>query len=276
MLFDFLIPEMFFCQDITQSLNETLMITGQWFYRPHEAEKERGGTWQSNETRELYYSFHQDDVPAESVKHTCVVHFVPIHKQLPNRKQHPGFIVQKVYDYIKMKLWNLTDKDYKDDKQKEIDELVQKTIQRLGELPDIEIDEAPAGQEDLVKNKRDFKKKSISSLDVSKEKEASRKSVQSLEPEIPGNRVANTTEHYRILVKFNALTGDAHRDKVLEMLLQNVQYLFDTDDKMKKKDKRSDNSDAINNGGNSKSLEITNECKGKVLKVLVEVSQLCL
>jgi hypothetical protein len=41
----------------------------------------------------------------------CVVHFVPIYKQLPSRTEHLGFIVQKVYN-VKRKLWELTDNDY--------------------------------------------------------------------------------------------------------------------------------------------------------------------
>jgi len=84
----------------------------------------------------------------------CVVHFIPIHKQLPKRKQHPGFIVQKMYDPKEMKLWNLTDKD---NQHQEIDELVQKTIQRLGELPDIETAVVPKNshiqdRDELVQN----------------------------------------------------------------------------------------------------------------------------
>jgi len=51
--------------------------------------------------------------------------------------------------------------------------------------------------------------------------------------------------HYDILVKFNALTGDTRRDEQLVMLLQNVQYLFDSDDSMKKQEKGSDNSDNV-------------------------------
>ncbi|GAU19448.1 hypothetical protein TSUD_76920 [Trifolium subterraneum] len=255
-------PYVAIIKDITQSLSGSLMITGQWFYRPDEAEKKGGGSWQSNDTRELFYSFHRDDVPAESVMHKCVVHFVPIHKQLPTRKQYPGFIVQKVYDTDEMKLWKLTDKDYEDSNQQEIDELVQKTLQRLGDLPDIETDEAPIDQEDLMRSKRFLKKKSISHLDVLREDETSPKSFQHLKPETPGS----TSEHYRILVKFNALTGDTHRDKGLVMLLQNVQYLFDTDDIGKKKDKCSDNSDAINTESKNKSSEIANESKDKVLK----------
>ncbi|KAI5383700.1 uncharacterized protein LOC127105576 isoform X2 [Lathyrus oleraceus] len=258
-------PYVAIVKDITQSPDGSLKITGQWFYRPDEAAKKGGGCWQSSDTRELFYSFHRDEVPAESVMHRCVVHFVPIHKQLPNRKEHPGFIVQKVYDTVEMKLWKLTDKDYEDNKQAEIDELVQKTFQCLGELPDIETD-APADQEDLIGNKRILKKKSISPLDVSREDRTSRRSVQPLKPETPRTCLANTSEHYRILVNFNALTGDIYRDKGLVKLLQNVQYLFDTDGIRKKKDKCSDSSDATNNRGTNKGLEIENECIDKVLK----------
>ena len=248
-----------------------MMVTGQWFYRPEEAERKGGGSWQSCDTRELFYSFHRDDVPAESVMHKCVVHFVPIHKQLPNRKQHPGFIVQKVYDTVERKLWKLTDKDYEDNKQQEIDELVQKTLQRLGKLLDIEPEEPVADQEDLMKNKRILRKKSISPLDVSKEEETTRQGDQPLKPETPWSCVNNASEHYRILVDFNALTGDTHRDKCLEKLLQSVQFMFNSDDSIKKEEKGNDNSGAANNGSNNKSLESANECEDKVQKVHVEL-----
>jgi phosphoketolase len=110
------------------------MISAQQLYRPDKAEKKGGGSWESNNPRELFYSLHRDEFPAVTVMHRCVVHFIPIHKQLPKRKQHPGFIVQKVYDTKEMKLWNITDKD---NQPQEIDELVHKTMQRMGELPDI-------------------------------------------------------------------------------------------------------------------------------------------
>ncbi|KAH1251453.1 Chromatin remodeling protein [Glycine max] len=264
-------PYVAIIKDITQSLNGSMMVTGQWFYRPEEAERKGGGSWQSCDTRELFYSFHRDDVPAESVMHKCVVHFVPIHKQLPNRKQHPGFIVQKVYDTVERKLWKLTDKDYEDNKQQEIDELVQKTLQRLGKLLDIEPEEPVADQEDLMKNKRILRKKSISPLDVSKEEETTRQGDQPLKPETPWSCVNNASEHYRILVDFNALTGDTHRDKCLEKLLQSVQFMFNSDDSIKKEEKGNDNSGAANNGSNNKSLESANECEDKVQKVHVEL-----
>ncbi|KAL1364419.1 hypothetical protein HN51_012612 [Arachis hypogaea] len=260
-------PYVAIIKDITQSLNGSMMVTGQWFYRPEEAERKGGGSWQSRDTRELFYSFHRDEVPAESVMHKCVVHFVPIHKQLPNRKQHPGFIVQKVYDTVERKLWKLTDKDYEDNKQQEIDELVQKTLKRMGELPDIEPEEAPsADQEDVMKSKRILRKKGISPLDVSREEESGRKGDQHLKPETPGSCVSNSSEHYHILVDWNVLTGDTHRDKVLEKLLQSVQYVFNSDDGIKKKEKGSENSDPGYNGSNNRTSQSPNECQDKVQK----------
>ncbi|XP_056163398.1 uncharacterized protein LOC115693563 [Syzygium oleosum] len=128
--------------DIAQTTTRCTMVTVQWFYRPEEAKKKGGGSWQSRDIRELFYSFHRDEVPADLVMHKCVVHYIPIHKQLPHRKQNPGFIVQQVYDTFKKKLWKLIDKDYKDKKQREIDLLLQKTFQRLGDLPDIDIADA--------------------------------------------------------------------------------------------------------------------------------------
>ncbi|KAE8727727.1 hypothetical protein F3Y22_tig00005406pilonHSYRG00496 [Hibiscus syriacus] len=220
-------PYVAIIKDITQTKDGSLMVTGQWFYRPEEAERKAGGSWPLHDTRELFYSFHHDEVPAESVMHKCVVHFVPTHKQLPNRKQHPGFIVQKVYDTVKHKLWNLTDKDYEDSKQHEIDLLVQKTLSRLGELADIEIDAAGAvvDQEEQLKTKRTLRKKNISPLDVKRNDEGTTRSDQNLKAETPGSCTSNATEYYTILSNSNMLTGKTLRDKWMVRLLQGVQYM---------------------------------------------------
>ncbi|CAL1401076.1 unnamed protein product [Linum trigynum] len=219
-------PYVAIIKDIAQTKDGNMMITGQWFYRPDEAEKRGGGNWISSDTRELFYSFHLDEVPAESVLHKCVAHFIPVHKQIPNRKQDPGFIVQKVYDTDNKKLWQLTDKDYEDDKQHEIDILVQKTLSRLVDLPDIEVDDAtaaPSGEpEDQSKVKRSVRKRNISPVDVSREEETV-STRDGLRAETQGSCTSNS-EFYAILVKFNALTGDTHRDRCLEKLLQSVQY----------------------------------------------------
>ena len=111
-----------------------MMILGQWFYRQEDAKKKDGGNWVVNDTRELFYSFHRNEVPVESVMHRCLVNFVPDHKQLPRGR---GFIVRKVYDTVDKKLWKLTDKDYAVSQQREIDLLVDKSLSRLGDLPDL-------------------------------------------------------------------------------------------------------------------------------------------
>ncbi|MBA0709836.1 hypothetical protein Golax_024856 [Gossypium laxum] len=220
-------PYVAIIKDICQTKDGSIMVTGQWFYRPEEAEKKGGGSWPLNDTRELFYSFHRDEVPAESVMHKCVVHFVPIHKQIPNRKEHPGFIVQKVYDTVEQKLWKLTDKDYEDNKQHEIDLLVQKTLSRLGDLPDLEFDSTAAvfDQEEQLKAKRTLRKKNISPLDVNRNDEGSTRSDQSLKAETPGSCPSNTNEYYTILSKAKVLTGETHRDKWMTRLLQGVQYM---------------------------------------------------
>ncbi|GAB2209742.1 hypothetical protein Droror1_Dr00026965 [Drosera rotundifolia] len=214
-------PYVAIIKDITQTTDGSMMVTGQWFYRPEEAEKKGGGSWQARDTRELFYSFHRDEVPAESVMHKCVVHFVPLNKQLPNRKQHPGFIVQKVYDTEQRKLFKLTDKDYEDKKQHEIDLLVQKTTSRLGELPDVETEEAPAELDDQNKNKRLLRKKTISPLEVSRESDGTGRPEQH-KPDTPGT--ANMSKYTTILAQFKALTKEPQRDKWLEKLLQVVEY----------------------------------------------------
>ncbi|XP_050227944.1 uncharacterized protein LOC126677398 isoform X2 [Mercurialis annua] len=221
-------PYVAIIKDIAQTQKPCMRVTGQWFYRPEEAERKGGGSWQSRDTRELFYSFHRDEVPAESVMHKCLVHFVPIHKQLPNRKQHPGFIVQKVYDTVERKLWKLTDKDYEDNKQHEIDLLVQKTQSLIGDLPDIETEDNAAEQpEDQSKFKRILRKKNIAPIDVSREEEASSRH-DNLKAETPGSCISN--QFFVILEKFNALTGDTPRDKWLERLLQCIQYMCSSPD----------------------------------------------
>ncbi|KAL0730739.1 hypothetical protein Bca4012_026833 [Brassica carinata] len=210
-------PYVAIIKDITQTKDGSMMILGQWFYRPEEAEKKGGGNWQSSDTRELFYSFHRDEVPAESVMHRCVVYFVPAHKQLPKRKVNPGFVVRKVYDTVEKKLWKLTDKDYEDTKQHEIDLLVEKSMSRLGDLPDLEPEEVHADLEALLKAKRSSRKVNIPPVDVRKEDDAF------LKPETPGSAISS--EYHSVLQKFNSLTGDAHRDKCLAKLLEAVQNI---------------------------------------------------
>ncbi|KAG6409284.1 hypothetical protein SASPL_127321 [Salvia splendens] len=247
-------PYVAIIKDITQKQDgRSMMVTGQWFYRPEEAEKKTGGNWQSQDTRELFYSFHRDEVPAESVMHKCVVHFIPRNKRIPDRKEHPGFIVQKVYDTEQRRLFKLTDKDYEDNKQHEIDLLVQKTYARLGEIPDIEPEDANIDQEDQTKNRRLLRKKNVSPLDVSREDE-SNKSF-SLKAETPGTAPAGATEYYTILSKLKMLTGETQRDKWLEKLLQSIQFMCTPVDGKQNYEEQG----GIKNGGPDQSNEVPNK-----------------
>ncbi|KAF9689339.1 hypothetical protein SADUNF_Sadunf01G0082000 [Salix dunnii] len=253
---------------IIKTKDGSMMVTGQWFYRPEEAERKGGGSWQSRDTRELFYSFHRDEVPAESVMHKCVVHFVPVHKQLPNRKQYPGFIVRKVYDTVERKLWKLTDKDYEDNKQHEIDLLVQKTLSRMGDLPDIEVEDAPAAppeQEDPTKSKRTLRRKTVSPLDVTREEEATTRS-DNFKAETPGSCTGNGSEYYAILLKFDALTGDTHRDKWLERLLQCIQYMCISSNSNHDDDKLKGGSDGFDHKKEQKSHGAANGSEGNSVK----------
>lgn len=203
-------------QDITEN-DGSLSVTGQWFYRPEEADKKGGGNWTASDTRELFYSFHIDDVPAESVMHKCVVHFIPLNKQIPSRKEHPGFIVQKVYDTVAKKLWNLTDKDYEDNKQHEIDLLVKKTVDRIGQLPDREPIDVPADSTDQFSNKRGLRKRPPNPLDVSRD--TTGKPEQFIKAETPGS---DNLKHYAILAKYKAVTNATYRDKWLDKLVDTI------------------------------------------------------
>lgn len=248
------------------------MVTGQWFYRPEEAELKGGSHYQSHDTRELFYSFHRDDVPAESVMHKCVVHFVPLHKQLPNRKQHPGFIVQKVYDTVERKLWKLTDKDYEDNKQHEIDLLVQKTMKRLVDLPDIvpEDKDNTVDQEDQLKAKRSLRKKNISPLDVSREEDSTTRIDQHQKSDTPGSCPSTASEYYSILSNFKVLTGETQRDKWLERLLQGIQYVCNSADGKNKDGKEEADAGGVKQESDGKSPEIVNGSQAKGLKVCDE------
>ncbi|KAL3533576.1 hypothetical protein ACH5RR_007097 [Cinchona calisaya] len=133
-------PEMAIIKGITQATDGRMMVTGQRFYRPEELEKRNVRFQQSHSTRELFYSYHQDEFPAESVMHKFVVHFIPLGKQIPPRKQHRGFVAQNIYYTKQKRLIKL--KDAGANKEEEINLLVQKTKSRLGDLPDIEPEDA--------------------------------------------------------------------------------------------------------------------------------------
>eukprot|EP00249_Psilotum_nudum_P016101 c25658_g1_i1 orf=126-1961(+) len=229
-------PYVAIIKEIKQNRDGSMFVTGQWFYRPEEAEKKGGGSWAAQDARELFYSFHRDEVAAESVMHKCVVHFIPLHKQAPLRSRHPGFIVRRVYDTVERKLWKLTDKDYEDSKQMEIDLLIQKTRDALGELPDMEIEEVSGDQEDPEKNKRQIRKRIVTPLSLHREETPSNEMPGRDgfgRPDTPGSCLSTETqggsEASAILQNCNAVTGVKSRDRWLEKILQGVKNVFIVD-----------------------------------------------
>ncbi|CAE6181405.1 unnamed protein product [Arabidopsis arenosa] len=181
-----------------QEKEEYVKLEVQWLYRPEDVEKKYVGKWEPKDSRDLFYSFHRDEVFAESVKHNCVVHFIQEIKQTPNRRKHPGFIVQNVYDNVKKKLRKLTFNGFDLQQKREIGHLVEKTILRIGHLPNIVKE-----QKILISRS----KRSVPQSYIIKEVETSRES----------NNVDNS-----LLENFDLLTGDSDRDKSLEELLEVV------------------------------------------------------
>ena len=236
----------FFLQEIKMLKDGVVQVAGQWLYRPEEAEKKSGGSWTSIDSRELFYSFHIDEVPAESVMHKCQVYFIPPNKQLPLRSQHPGFFVRRVYDACEKKLFNLTDKDYEDPMQKEIDRLVEKTRKALGDLPDIIVD---GGDEKMAASSMDHEdvaspeikikrrvpaKRTIAPLNVKMELNINvpkchfdntpsfGKSADAAKAETPNSCVGTDAEVSTLLETHGVLLGVHARDRWLEKLMRTI------------------------------------------------------
>ncbi|KAF3635108.1 hypothetical protein FXO38_24800 [Capsicum annuum] len=222
-------PYVAIIKDISQTKDGNMMVTGQWFYRPEEAIKRTGGNWQSRDARELFYSFNRDEIPAESVMHKCVVHFVPLNKQIPRREEYPGYFVQNVYDTEQRRLFKLEDEDY----------------------------EAPVSQEDQLKG-RLLRKKSMMSLNVTRNDEAPYRYGQSI-AETPGSFANNASEYFIILSNFEVLTGETQRDKWLEKLLQSIQCFCNPVDNVQNYGKEKGGSDAADLTGNTDSTKHMNE-----------------
>ncbi|XP_078177741.1 bromo-adjacent homology (BAH) domain-containing protein [Carex rostrata] len=210
-------PYVAIIKDITVDMDGNVMVNGQWFYRPEEAEKKGGGKWEVRDTRELFYSWHRDEVPAESVMHRCVVHFIPPSKQLPPRSLHPGFVVQKVYDTDNRKLFKLTDRDYEDHFQQEIQHLIKVTRNRLGELPDRP---DPITDDTTGVLKRNTSLRRRPSIDIPKT-EMDKGDKRDKGPETPAS-TNDALKCLAVLTKFEALTGDGIRDKWLDKLVHGL------------------------------------------------------
>ncbi|CAM8941105.1 unnamed protein product [Rhodiola kirilowii] len=125
-------PGVAIIKGISKALDGSMSVTVQWFYRPEQLGSEEEGSWVPFDDRELLISNHQDEVPAQSIMHQCVVHFLPDWEKLPDRKKHPGHIVLDFYDHLKQKVHNITDRKYDNLLHNEIHQRILETQSRIG------------------------------------------------------------------------------------------------------------------------------------------------
>ncbi|KAG2550359.1 hypothetical protein PVAP13_9KG543000 [Panicum virgatum] len=95
-----------------------------WLYRPADVKLNKG--IQLNAApNEIFYSFHQDETSAVSLLHPCKVAFLCKGVELPAGIS--SFVCWRVYDIDNKCLWWLTDQDYINERQEEVNRLLHRT-----------------------------------------------------------------------------------------------------------------------------------------------------
>ncbi|KAG0550137.1 hypothetical protein BDA96_01G313600 [Sorghum bicolor] len=95
-----------------------------WLYRPADIKLNKG--IQLNAApNEIFYSFHQDEASAVSLLHPCKVAFLRKGVELPVGIS--SFVCWRVYDIDNKCLWWLTDRDYINERQEEVNRLLYRT-----------------------------------------------------------------------------------------------------------------------------------------------------
>ncbi|KAJ1296157.1 hypothetical protein BS78_01G278100 [Paspalum vaginatum] len=95
-----------------------------WLYRPADIKLNKG--IQVNAApNEIFYSFHQDEASAVSLLHPCKVAFLRKGAELPAGIS--SFVCWRVYDIDNKCLWWLTDRDYINERQEEVNRLLYRT-----------------------------------------------------------------------------------------------------------------------------------------------------
>ncbi|XP_050257136.1 uncharacterized protein LOC126702478 [Quercus robur] len=115
-------------RSLTQSKENKLKLAVSWLYRPAEVKLGKGVLLEAA-PNEIFYSFHKDAIPAESLLHPCKVAFLPKGVELPSGIS--SFVCRRVYDITNKCLWWLTDQDYINERQEEVDQLLYKTQKQM-------------------------------------------------------------------------------------------------------------------------------------------------
>ncbi|XP_058180400.1 uncharacterized protein LOC131298915 [Rhododendron vialii] len=103
---------------------ENPRLSVNWLYRPADIKLGKT-TLVEAAPNEVFYSFHRDEIPAASLLHPCKVTFLRKGVELPSGIS--SFVCRRVYDTENKCLWWLTDKDYTNERQEEVDQLLDKT-----------------------------------------------------------------------------------------------------------------------------------------------------
>ncbi|EEF52046.1 conserved hypothetical protein [Ricinus communis] len=122
---------------LTTGKENVLKLGVNWLYRPAEVKLGKGIHLEAA-PNEVFYSFHKDEIPAASLLHPCKVAFLPKGVELPTGIC--SFVCRRVYDITNKCLWWLTDQDYINERQEEVDQLLCKTriemhVQQGGRSP---------------------------------------------------------------------------------------------------------------------------------------------
>ncbi|VVB17806.1 unnamed protein product [Arabis nemorensis] len=99
-----------------------------WLYRPAELKLGKGILLEA-QPNEIFYSFHEDEIPAASLLHPCKVTFLRRGVELPSGIS--SFVCWRVYDVMNECIWWLTDQNYIDERQQEVDKLLCKTRSKM-------------------------------------------------------------------------------------------------------------------------------------------------
>ncbi|XP_073525385.1 uncharacterized protein [Phyllobates terribilis] len=117
-------PFIGFIRSLSLDKDNNLKLRVNWLYRPTEVVLGKGVALQAA-PNEVFYSFHRDETLAASLLHPCKVAFLPKGAELPSGVS--SFVCRRVYDITNKCLWWLTDKDFINDRQEEVDQLLQKS-----------------------------------------------------------------------------------------------------------------------------------------------------
>ncbi|KAL7139037.1 hypothetical protein ABFS83_09G023900 [Erythranthe nasuta] len=117
---------------LTLSKDNNLLLGVNWLYRPAELKLGKGSLLESA-PNEIFYSFHKDKIPAASLLHPCKVAFLPRGVELPTGTS--SFVCRRIYDIENKCLWWLTDQDYINERQEEVDQLLYKTRTEMHGTP---------------------------------------------------------------------------------------------------------------------------------------------